>query len=245
MLSFFNQSKHHSLSIEGQTEILTTHNQETLLNSALRQKVRLPYSCKVGGCASCKCQLISGQVKELTESAYILSAEDLDNNMILACQSIAKSDITIKLANINSQAPKPLQSAAKVVARRQLTADIIELEIESYQPINYLAGQYALITVPGVIEEPRSYSFADAPTNSCRLRFYIRQVEGGQMSSWAHSEQALNTEVTIDGPYGDFHLPTADLAPSSAPIICLAAGSGLAPIKSLLENALLTHQQRP
>ena len=86
-------AKPHTLTIEGVGEF-TVNPKETILTAALRQGVRFPYSCKVGGCATCKCKLQDGQVKELTSSAFILSSEDLDNKYILGCQSQLKSDVT-------------------------------------------------------------------------------------------------------------------------------------------------------
>ena len=64
---------------------------ETLLQAALREGIDFPNSCRVGGCAACKCKLVDGKVKELTQTAYILSDEDLDAGMILACPGWMKS----------------------------------------------------------------------------------------------------------------------------------------------------------
>lgn len=240
MFGFLTPKDPQTIVIEGSENSIQTQSKETILNAALRQGVRFPHSCKVGGCASCKCQLLEGEVKELTESAYILSEEDLENNMILACQAIPKTEVKISLGASNGKAPKPLQSAGKVINQTRLTHDIVELTIETYQPINFLAGQYAQLNVPGTIEEPRCYSFAEAPSNSKQLKFYIRQIEGGEMSTWANSNQALSGELTVDGPYGDFYLRD-----SQSPMLMIAGGSGLAPVKAVLEDALNFKNPRP
>ena len=52
---------------------------ETLLQAALREGIAFPHSCRVGGCASCKCRLVEGEVRELTESTYLLTDEELDD----------------------------------------------------------------------------------------------------------------------------------------------------------------------
>ena len=52
---------------------ITVDAKETLLQAALRQGIDFPHSCRVGGCATCKCRLIEGKVKELTDSGYLLS----------------------------------------------------------------------------------------------------------------------------------------------------------------------------
>ncbi len=69
--------------INGQA--ITLQPKETLLQAALREGIEFPHSCRVGGCATCKCKLVSGQVKELTETGYILSEAELDQGYILAC----------------------------------------------------------------------------------------------------------------------------------------------------------------
>lgn len=78
-----------------EAEIETLESGKTLLSIALEKGLDYPHKCKVGGCGTCKCQLVEGKVKELKDSSYILSGEDLKNNYILACQSIPKTDIKI------------------------------------------------------------------------------------------------------------------------------------------------------
>jgi len=71
---------------------------ESLLQSALNQGLAFPHSCRAGGCGACKCRLLSGKVKELTDKSYLLSSEELQANYILACQSLPQSDVTVEVA---------------------------------------------------------------------------------------------------------------------------------------------------
>jgi len=71
--------------------------EQTILDAALEQGIDLPYSCRMGVCATCKCQLIAGEVSQLTDFAYALDAEELAQGIILACQSTPKSHLTIQL----------------------------------------------------------------------------------------------------------------------------------------------------
>jgi 3-phenylpropionate/trans-cinnamate dioxygenase ferredoxin reductase subunit len=50
---------------------------ETVLQAALRHGMAFPHSCRVGGCATCKCRLLTGKVKELTSAAYVLTEQEL------------------------------------------------------------------------------------------------------------------------------------------------------------------------
>ncbi len=243
MFGFFKSAKPKSVYIEGMDQALEVGNKETILNAALRQGVRFPHSCRVGGCASCKCRLTEGKVKELTESAYILSEDELDQGYILACQSVPKTDVRIAVDNLNSDGPgfAPRRITGSVVAQQPLTHDIMALDIRLDESIQYAAGQYALLSVPGCIEEPRSYSFATAagPGGEQRVRFFIRRVPNGEMSGWAQGP-VLDTPIALEGPFGDFYLRDG-----SSPILCIAGGSGLAPIKALLEDALSFKNPRP
>ena len=70
---------------------------ETLLNAALRQGVAFPNSCRVGACGTCKCRLTEGRIKPLTEASHVLSEQEMDQGMILACQSIPQSSVRIEV----------------------------------------------------------------------------------------------------------------------------------------------------
>jgi NAD(P)H-flavin reductase/ferredoxin len=244
MFGLFKGAQPKTVHIEGLDAPLQVNPRETILTAALRQGVRFPHSCRVGGCASCKCQLKRGTVKELTESAYILSEQDLAQGYILACQAVPKTDLTIRVDNLQAGGPdfSPARVAGTVAQIHRHTHDIVELAITVEQPLSYAAGQYALLSVPGLIETPRSYSFASAPLagGNRDIRFFIRAVPGGQMSQWAQQPSLVGTAVQVEGSFGDFYLRD-----SEQPILCIAGGSGLAPVKALLEDALAFKCARP
>lgn len=242
MFGLFKSSKPKLVHIDGIEPPIEVNSKETILTAALRQGVAFPHSCRVGGCAACKCQLTSGKVKELTESAYILSEDELDQGYVLACQSVPKTDVSIKVANLQDS-PRlitPRTFSGTVASQQHLTHDIVALQIQLKEPMQYTAGQYALLSVPGLIPEGRSYSFATAPGQGQRnLTFYIRQVPGGELSGWAQGD-VQGTGVQLVGPFGNFYLRD-----SEQPILCVAGGSGLAPVKALLEDALKSGVERP
>lgn len=70
---------------------------QTVLDAALFEGIDFPYSCQVGSCSSCKCKLVSGEIRELSDFDYVLTDEELDSGMILACQSTPKTDLEIML----------------------------------------------------------------------------------------------------------------------------------------------------
>ena len=63
--------------------------EKTLLDAALDSKIKMPYSCKAGVCATCRCHLVEGEVEMLNN--YSLEPWELEKGYILSCQSIPKT----------------------------------------------------------------------------------------------------------------------------------------------------------
>jgi NAD(P)H-flavin reductase/ferredoxin len=233
VFSFFSNKAKYVLNLNDGLHRVNLEGKETILSAALRAGIPMANSCRVGGCATCKCKLISGKVKQLTESSYVLSEDELDQGYILACQSVAKSDVAIE-AILNEAATQftSKKFAGIITAQDKLTHDITHVKISLNEAINYAAGQYAEISIPGLSPAIRAYSFA-SPAKGQEVAFFIREVAGGELSPLIHSRNLLGTSVELDGPIGHFYLREAD-----APIVCIAGGSGLAPIKALLQQAL-------
>lgn len=201
---------------------------ETLLDAALRGGVDFPNSCRVGGCGSCKCRLVEGKVKELTETAYLLTDAEIEAGYILACQSVALGDVRVEVDL--SRAAETV--AGRVVAKTALTHDIVRLDVQLDAPLAYKAGQYATLSLEGLDGVARSYSFATAPRDDGRVSFFVRRVAGGRFTGFVHDTDLAGRAVTVKGPQGEFWL-----RPGDAPLLLVAGGSGLAPILAMLEAA--------
>lgn len=218
---------------------------DNLLKAALEAGLAWPHDCRVGSCGSCRCKLIDGRIKRLADFSYVLTGEELQEGTILACQTSLRSDVIVEVGLEEDVTPtRGVTTLPGVIAAsRQLTHDIIELEVRLEQPWSgndpanggggaYLAGQYAELAVPG-IDPPRAYSFATAPhADQKTVSFFIRLVPGGQMTGWLFEQDRTGTPVTVKGPYGSFWLREGE-----GPILCVAGGSGMSAIKALLEDA--------
>lgn len=209
---------------------------KVILNSALSAGLGFPHNCRVGSCTQCKCKLKSGKVRELTDSSYVLSAEDLKAGMILACQSIPETDLEIEV-ELTSGGDRLVETRGTIVSQKQLTHDIVELRVALDDPMPFKAGQYAEIR----LEEfslSRNYSFAMAPKGqeANELVFHVRKVPGGKFTEWLFAEGRQETRLSVSGPFGDFYLRPAE-GEKPSPIVCVAGGSGMAPILSVLDQA--------
>lgn len=104
--------------------------------------------------------------------------------------------------------------------------------------MDYSAGQYAQATFPGA--PTRDYSMAN-PADSDELEFHVRQIAGGAASGRVATALAPGDEVRVDGPYGTSFLREKH----ASPIVAIAGGSGLAPIKSIVETVLARGLRQP
>lgn len=120
---------------------------------------------------------------------------------------------------------------------RSLTDDTYELVVEcgtgARSALNAKAGQYAALKVAG-LDKPRSYSFARAPECEAagQSTFFIRLVPNGKFSGWLFEKDRTGEEIALSGPLGGFGLD-----PSSDRMLCIAGGSGMSAIFSILEHA--------
>jgi p-cymene methyl-monooxygenase electron transfer component len=206
---------------------------ETVLERALKDGIAYPHDCTVGTCGSCRTRLISGNVEAITPFGYTLSREELAAGYILACQAIPKSDLLIEIDVTESAEIAALQQPARLIGTSHLTHDIKQMTLAVDKPIHYKAGQYANISWgDGAVH--RSYSFAGPPSaaGTTQPSFFIRHVPGGQFTDRLFSDEAAGIALEIDSPHGNFWLRDGQ-----GPIICIAGGSGLAPILSVLADA--------
>ncbi|MFW6067900.1 MAG: fatty acid desaturase, partial [Myxococcota bacterium] len=209
---------------------------ETVLQAALRSGVDFPNSCRVGGCGTCKCKLTEGRVKELTETGYLLTAEELDAGYILACQSVPQTDVRLEV-DLSRAAARGVPG--RIVEQVRETHDITRLTVQLDEPIPYKAGQFAHLAIEGLSDAVRSYSFASPSHRDGRVTFHVRRVPGGRVSTIVNDTDLVGRGVRVDGPFGDFWLRAGD-----APLLFVAGGSGLAPILAILKEAAAAGVER-
>jgi p-cymene monooxygenase electron transfer component len=206
---------------------------ETVLESALKHGLAYPHDCTVGTCGSCRTKLVDGRVEAITPFGYTLSADELAAGYILACQALPKSDLTLEVEVASGDAIVATRQPATLIAVENLTHDIKRLTWHVETPLRWRAGQYANVRWDDGSEH-RSYSFATAPARdgSTEVQTFVRHVPGGAFTDRLFAADPRRMTFEIEGPHGNFWLH-----PGTGPIVCIAGGSGLAPIVSLLQDA--------
>ena len=209
--------------------------EDSILSAALEAGYAFPHDCKVGSCAKCKCKLIEGKIRERVDNALVLRKEDLQAGYILACQAHPKSDLVVEVDFLEGELSLPLhESTGEVVSCIEQTHDIMEVIIRVPDKMEFIAGQYADLKIDAV-DAPRSFSFSKAPNkdNANEISFLIKHVPNGQFTSWLFEEDRAGQKIDIKGPYGFFHQREG-----SGLMLCVAGGSGLAPVLAILEDAM-------
>jgi Na+-transporting NADH:ubiquinone oxidoreductase subunit F len=222
-------SKEKKLRINDDIEIPINEN-DTLLNTLGKQKIFVPSAC--GGkatCGLCKCKVTEGGGEVLATEEPFLSEKEKQDGVRLSCQVKVRDDISIELPmdQLNAES-----YTSKVVGLEELTYDIILLRVKLIHPkeMHFKPGQYAQIKVPG-LEIIRAYSIASNPKYKDTLEFIVRYVPKGKATTFVHKALRVGDNVSLTGPYGDFYLQED----SNKDMICIAGGSGKAPIRSIVD----------
>ena len=207
---------------------------DTILQTALNAGRQYPHGCQSGNCGACKSRLYSGEIEMSPYSEFALTDAEKDSGLILACRSVPWSDCEIAYLEQNEVVAHPLRKLNCTVRELdRMTHDIVRvrLSIESGGPFDFTAGQYSQVSFGKL--PPRDYSMANRPSDEL-LEFHIRQLADGTVSAYANTRLKVGDSVQVDGPHGISYYR----ATHAGPIVALAGGSGLAPIKSIVEEAL-------
>ena len=203
----------------------------SILDAARNEGVTLEYSCRTGRCGICKAPLLAG-VTEVLRTEESLSTEDARDGLILTCCRSATSDVTLDIEPLDRLAGIEIKTmASRIVSIERLAPDIVRVMLKTppASPMRFLPGQYIDVIVEGV---RRSYSLANAPRGDGLLELIIKRYKGGILSEYWFERAKPNDLLRIEGPFGTFFL--REQGPTN--IVFLATGTGIAPVKALLEE---------
>jgi ferredoxin-NAD(P)+ reductase (naphthalene dioxygenase ferredoxin-specific) len=216
---------------------------ETVLAALLAHGIGFAYSCQAGNCGTCKCELVSGDVLEMEYSEHALSPYERSRGIVLACRSQMWGDVVVRRLDSEDFVVHPSRvMRCRVAGIDNLTHDILRLtlEIVAGGPFTFSAGQYAQLELPVAPGISRDYSMANRPDQPL-LEFHVRVMPGGSVSQRIATALKVGDMVKVSGPMGTSYLRVQH----SGPMLCIAGGSGLAPVKSIAETALASGFAEP
>lgn len=206
--------------------------EKTLLQAARLSGLVLEHSCRTGRCGVCKSRVASGRsIPLLPEQA--LSKREMEQGFILTCCRTAETDLSLDIEDLGELGALETKTLpCRIDNLERIATDVMHVTLRTppTTKFEYLPGQY--LEVIGKDGIRRSYSVANAPREDGKLTLQIRRVELGVMSRYWFEEAKINDLLRLEGPLGTFCLRNSQ--PSQ--LIFLATGTGIAPIKAILEE---------
>ena len=218
---------------------------EALLAAAMRSGIGLPYGCKDGACGSCKCKKLEGTVVHGTHQIKALSVEEAAQGFILTCCATALSNVVIESRNVTDESAFPIKKMpTRVASLAKASHDVMvmRLQLPAADVFKYHAGQYVEFLLRDGAR--RAYSMANAPHTQAQtqgVELHIRHTPGGKFTDHVFSAMKEKEILRVEGPFGSFYLREE----STKPMVLLAAGTGFAPIKAMIEHMQFKAITRP
>ncbi|PGH49368.1 globin domain-containing protein [Streptomyces sp. Ru87] len=130
---------------------------------------------------------------------------------------------------------------AEIVSHELRRRDIAVVTVRPDQPYPFRAGQYTTVETPWWPRVWRHYSFSSAPRADGLLTFHIKAVPAGWVSGALVNKARPGDVIRLGPPAGSM---TVDHSTDSG-LLCLGGGTGIAPIKALVEDVAEHGRQRP
>ncbi|MDY6909883.1 MAG: 2Fe-2S iron-sulfur cluster binding domain-containing protein [Thermodesulfobacteriota bacterium] len=223
------------ISINGGEKVLTVQGGGKLLGTLMDNGIFVPSACGGrGSCGLCKVKVLEGGGPILPTETPYMEPQEIEDKVRLSCQIKVRNDLVIEI-------PEELflikEYQTRVAAIRELTHNIKEITLKLVDPpeIAFKPGQFIQLEVPEYEASPepvyRAYSMCSAASRPTEVKLVITRVEKGIATTYIHDYLKEGDPVTINGPYGEFYLRDTDRE-----ILMIGAGSGLAPLMSLLHQ---------
>ena len=203
----------------------------TIFEAAKKAGINLDHSCLNARCRSCIVKVLVGETINNQEE-LVLTEEQKKQKFVLSCNAKPLSDLELDiedLGEIRIFEKKIIPSKISIIEK--LTEEVIKvvLRLPPNSNFNFNSGQYVNI-IKGNIT--RSYSIANSSDHNNKLEFFIKKFQNGLMSKYFFKEAKINDLLRIEGPIGTFFLRESKIKN----IVFLATGTGIAPIRSILQD---------
>ncbi|HEY2076075.1 MAG TPA: globin domain-containing protein [Streptosporangiaceae bacterium] len=140
---------------------------------------------------------------------------------------------TMRAAAEDDARTSPPWWTAEIVSHELRSPGVAVLRLRPSQPLPYQAGQYVPVQVTRWPRIWRPYSIATAPRPGGLIELHVRAVPGGLVSNTLVHHSDVGDCVLLGAADGRM-----TLAESDRDLLCVAGGTGLAPIKAIIEQAL-------
>jgi CDP-4-dehydro-6-deoxyglucose reductase, E3 len=213
---------------------------ETILEAALRQEIWLPHACRGGTCGSCRTTVVSGAVT-YDANAIPQMRQAASQAETLLCCAKPLGDVTLDVAEL---AARPVATSfrrpARVteIARPSRDVAILTLKPPPAAAMRFRPGQY--VCVLGQDGRRHPFSIANAPRADGTFELHVGRIRNGRFTSYVHEQLQVGDILRFEGPFGEFGFSDSN----ERPAVLLAGGTGIAPIKAMLQSLAPEQQQK-
>lgn len=209
---------------------------QDLLDAAAQAGIAVPAACRNGVCEICEARLLAGHALNTRNQQTMTVPERL-----MLCRSLALEDLQLEInAVMAAGTNQPREYRARVVDVRSISHDVyrVELQLPRRRELSFHAGQYLSVNLPDA--DPCYFSIASSPTESS-IELHIQAAP-----DWVSAQKVIEaltsgSEVTVELPHGKACLAAAP----EKPMLLVAAGTGFAQMKSLVDYLRTTGYQEP
>ena len=210
-----------------------------LLDVLREHQVPVSYSCMAGRCGTCRCKVVEGEVLDAGTGQGAMRPDGPREQHVLACQSTLTGSCTIEIPEPDEVVVHPARIVkATVTALTDLTHDIRMIRLAPSKPLSFSPGQYAMLQFTP--DHIRPYSMARLASDG-ELEFHVRMLPDGRVTRYIGDTLKVGDTVRVSGPLGTSYLRTRN----DDPILCIAGGTGLAPVLSIVRGAIAADLPNP
>jgi CDP-4-dehydro-6-deoxyglucose reductase len=162
-----------------------------------------------------------------------LTGEEKAKGWILSCVRSAEADVVLESEDLGGIEPPTVKTLpCRIGSLEKLAPDVLRvvLRLPPTAAFTFITGQYIDIIGPDGLR--RSYSLASAQAADKTLELHIRAVDGGAMSAYWFGQAKVNDLLRLNGPLGTFFQRKV----TGLDLVFLATGTGIAPVKAILES---------
>ena len=228
----------YELRIEPLGRTIDVEEGQTILDASLRAGIYLPHACGQGYCATCKVNIVEGEIDHGNASNFALMDYEREEGKALACCARLESDAVLE-AEIEIDADSrnlPVRDYHGVVSRIEALTPTIKgiwIKLDHDEVLDFQAGQYVNLQLPDDVGT-RAFSLANPPSSGNEIELNIRIVPGGVCTGWIHQHLKVGDRLSLTGPYGRFFVHKS----ANLPSLFMAGGSGLYSPRSMIHELL-------
>lgn len=208
---------------------------ETILHAGLRQGLKLPYECATGTCGTCRARVMSGEVDVRWQEAPGSAGLKPEKGDILMCQTRVRTDCVLRVRSEIAISEKACPASRRGTIRniQKLTKDVAHFDLHLSAPMSFDAGQFVVVETAD-LTGGRAYSMVNFDREADKLALVVKRKPGGKFGDWLFDDRPGDRDVTVFGPLGRAVFDPCE----GKNIVCIAGGSGIAGMMSILECAV-------